>query len=516
MSVDATLWALIEQRATLTPELFALVDEQDGAMTFAELHDRAEHVAAGLADLGIDSTARVSWQLPTWIESFVLVAALSRLGALQNPMLPIYREREIRYILREVRPQLLITPGVWRGFDHAGLAAKVVDDLRESDDLVCTTLVCDHELPTGDPATLPPPPDDPDATRWVFYTSGTTADPKGARHSDATITAGAEGIVRGFAFDEADRYPVVFPFTHIGGVGMLIVQLLSGAGAIVVERFDPEVTPPLLGERGLTIAAGGTPLALLYLQYQREHPERWVFPKVRATMTGAAPKPPGLHAELRNELGGIGAVSVYGLTEAPFLVCSSVRDPDEKLATTEGRAVPGVELRVVDEDGRECRPGETGEIRARGDVLFLGYLNPRQDASAFDDDGWFRTGDLGALDADGYVTVSGRLKDVIIRRGENISATEVEGVLYDHPKVADVVVVGVPDAELGERAVAVAIARRADDPPALDELARWCERAGLAKQKWPERLEVVDDFPRNASGKPLKHELRSMLVGSDS
>ncbi len=168
-------------------------------MTFAELHDRAEHVAAGLADLGIDSTARVSWQLPTWIESFVLVAALSRLGALQNPMLPIYREREIRYILREVRPQLLITPGVWRGFDHAGLAAKVVDELRESDDLVCTTLVCDHELPTGDPATLPPPPDDPDATRWVFYTSGTTADPKGARHSDATITAGAEGIVRGFA-----------------------------------------------------------------------------------------------------------------------------------------------------------------------------------------------------------------------------------------------------------------------------------------------------------------------------
>ncbi len=480
-------------------------------MTFAELHDRAERVAAGLAAMGIDATSRVSWQLPTWIESFVLVAALSRLGALQNPLLPIYREREVRFITREVAPDLLVTPSTWRDFDYAALASRIVAE----EGLDCRTLVCDRSLPDGDPASLPPPPTDPHAVRWVFYTSGTTADPKGALHSDATIAAGAEGIARAFAFDESDRYPVVFPFTHIGGVGMLVVQLLTGAGAIAVERFDPEVSPPLLGERGLTIAAGGTPLALLYLQYQRAHAERWVFPKVRAAMTGAAPKPPGLHAELRNELGGIGAVSVYGLTEAPFLVCGSVRDPDEKLATTEGRPVPGVELRVVDEQGRVCGPGETGEIRARGVVLFRGYLNGERDAAAFDDDGWFRTGDLGSLDDDGYVTVSGRLKDVIIRRGENISATEVEGVLYDHPKVADVVVVGVPDPLLGERAVAVVIPRSADDLPTLAELTAACDAAGLAKQKWPEQLEVVDDFPRNASGKPLKHELRSNLVRCD-
>ncbi len=168
-------------------------------------------------------------------------------------------------------------------------------------------------------------------------------------------------------------------------------------------------------------------------------------------MTGAAPKPPRLHAELKHEIGGVGAVSVYGLTEAPFLVAASVRDPDDKLAATEGRPIPGVELRIVGNDDVACPPGVIGEIRARGDVICHGYLDPVHDTAAFDPDGFFRTGDLGSLDADGYLTVSGRLKDVIIRKGENISAKEVEDVLYNHPKVAEVAVIGLHDDDLGER-----------------------------------------------------------------
>jgi acyl-CoA synthetase (AMP-forming)/AMP-acid ligase II len=501
-----TLWSLVQTRAADSPDALFAVDESERALTFGEYRTRVEATAAGLHDLGVGASTRVSWQLPTRIDAFVLVGALCRLGALQNPMLPIYRERELRFVLGEVRPELFVVPGRWRGFDHHRAATTIVDELG----LDTRVLLADGTLPAGDPATLPPAPADPTATRWVFYTSGTTADPKGALHSDATILVGSRAVADRFELGVTDRYPMVFPFTHIGGIGMLAVQLLSGCAALAVEQYDAERTPPFLAAHDVTVPAGGTPLALMYLQYQRAHPERRVFPGTRAVMTGAAPKPPGLHAELQQEIGGVGAVSVYGLTEAPFLVVASVRDPDDKLATTEGRAVPGVELRVVAEDGHVCGPDETGEIRARGAVLCAGYLDPERGEGAFDADGFFRTGDLGRVDADGFVTVSGRLKDVIIRRGENISAKEVEDVLYAHPGVAEVAVIGLPDPALGERCCAVVLQVPGHERPTLEQLTAWCEGAGLARQKWPEQLEVLTDLPRNASGKVLKFVLRDL------
>ena len=202
--------------------------------------------------------------------------------------------------------------------------------------------------------------------RWIFYTSGTTADPKGALHSDETIVAGSRGVAERFELGPDDRYPIVFPFTHIGGIGMLFVQLLTGAGAILVEQYDDEQTPPFLAAHGVTLAAGGTPLVMRYLQYQRRHPEARVFPRLRAAMGGAAPKPPLLHSEVKAELGGAGVVSVYGLTEAPFVVLSSPRDPDDALARSEGRAAGGAELRIVDADGTRLRAGRRGrDPRAR-------------------------------------------------------------------------------------------------------------------------------------------------------
>jgi acyl-CoA synthetase (AMP-forming)/AMP-acid ligase II len=300
---------------------------------------------------------------------------------------------------------------------------------------------------------------------------------------------------------------MVFPFTHIGGVGMLFVQLLCGAGAILVEAYDEEQTPPLLGAHGVTLASGGTPLVMRYLQYQRRHPETRVFPRLRAAMGGAAPKPPLLHREVKAELGGAGVVSVYGLTEAPFVVLSSLRDPDDALAKSEGRAAGGAELRIVGADGRVCRPDEEGEIRVRGPQICRGYLDGKLDAEAFDADGFFRTGDLGSLDAQGFVRVTGRQKEIIIRNGENISAKEIEDLLYAHPRIADAAVIGLPDARTGERCCAVVVPAPG---AALDlaEIVRHCAAAGLARQKLPEQLELVASLPRNASGKVQKHELR--------
>ena len=507
---EPTLWSLVDARAAASPDGLVAVDESGRTLTFGELRAQAESTACRLAALGVDATSLVSWQLPTRLEAFVLVAALCRLGAVQNPILPIYRERELTFILNEVRPSVLVVPGEWRGFDHTQAATTVVDGLHESVGLDCRIVTCDPALPQGDPTTLPPAPSRADAVRWIFYTSGTTADPKGARHTDATILAGARSVASRFELAESDRYAVVFPFTHIGGVAMLAAQLLSGCGAIAVDRFDPELTPPLLRANGVTVLTGGTPVATLYLQYQRSHPEERAFPRARAVMTGAAPKPAAMHAELKSEIGGLGAVSVYGLTETPFLAVASVRDPAEKLATTEGRAVPGVDLRVVADDGHVCGPDEIGEIRARGSVVCCGYLNSERNADAFDADGYFRTGDIGSVDGRGFVTISGRLKDVIIRRGENIAASEVEDVLYSHPDIGEVAVIGLPDAALGERCCAVVVPIVGHATPTLDGLTAWCEAAGLARQKWPEQLELVDDFPRNASGKVLKTPLRTL------
>ncbi len=512
---ERSLWTLISARAERTPDLLIAVDERDQHLTFGQYRARVEQVAAGLYERGVGSGTRVAWQLPTWLESMVLVGALARLDALQVPMLPIYREREVRFILRQADPTLFIVPSRWRGFDYDELASRVARELRESDGIDCEVVPCGRDLPTGDPAGLPPyAPADAAATerapvRWIFYTSGTTAAPKGALHSDATLAAGAAGVVTAFGFTETDRYPMVFPFTHIGGIGMLFIQLMSGASSITLEQFDAEADMPVLAHHGMTLGAGGTPLATMFLAAQRRQLGTALFPQLRGVITGAAPKSATLHYELRDELGGTGALSCYGLTEVPFLSVSNLTDTDEQRATSEGRALAGAQVRVVADDGTDCAPGAPGEIRARGPQVCLGYLDPSLDADAFDRDGFFRTGDLGSIDADGYVSVVGRIKDIIIRKGEKISALEIESVLAGDPSVADVAVIGLPDAETGERCCAVIVPADPAAPPGLDDVAEICRVAGLARQKTPEQVESIDVLPRNASGKILKYELRA-------
>jgi acyl-CoA synthetase (AMP-forming)/AMP-acid ligase II len=248
-----------------------------------------------------------------------------------------------------------------------------------------------------------------------------------------------------------------------------------------------------------------------YLESQRRDPARRLFPRLKAAMAGAAPKPPQLHGEVRAELGGLGVVSCYGSTEVPFLSVSTIHDDDERLARTEGRVARSAEVRVVDESGRPLPAGASGEIRVRGPQVFRGYLDRRLDAEAFDADGFFRTGDLGSVDRDGYLTITGRLKDIIIRNGENISAKEVEDLLYAHPAIAEAAFIGLPDARKGERGCAVVVLR-AGASLDLAGLVAYCRAADLAPQKIPEQLELLGELPHNASGKVLKHELRARFA----
>jgi cyclohexanecarboxylate-CoA ligase len=273
-----------------------------------------------------------------------------------------------------------------------------------------------------------------------------------------------------------------------------------------METFHPERTPEVLARENVTVAGSGTPFHMAYLNYQKSHPTP-VFPHVRCFPGGGAPKPPQLVHDMR-ALFDAPVLSGYGLTEAPILTMASVDDTDDELAISEGKPMPGVELKMVTPAGAPAGPGEEGEIRAKAPQLMKGYLDSSLDADAFDDEGYFRTGDLGRIDDRGNVIITGRLKDIIIRKGENVSAKEVEDLLYTHPKVGDVAVIGLPDAERGEMVCAVVQGAPDADPLTMAEMKDFLVDGGLMVQKVPERLELVDTVPRNPSGKILKHELR--------
>jgi acyl-CoA synthetase (AMP-forming)/AMP-acid ligase II len=301
-----------------------------------------------------------------------------------------------------------------------------------------------------------------------------------------------------------DVYTLVFPVTHIGGISLLIGALLTGYRHIVVEAFHPETTCEVLSRNGVTIAGSGPAFWMAYVNYQRRHSERRVFPQLRALVGGGAPKPPTLDDDVADVL-GVPLVSGYGMTECPGVAHSGVDDPPD-VWRSDGHALDDSALSIAGPDGGPLPPGTQGEILVRGPMLFHGYLDLAHDEGAFVD-GWFRTGDVGTLDERGVLRVTGRIKDIIIRKGENISAKEVEDVLDLHPAIAEAAAIALPDDERGELCCAVITIADGATSPTLDDLANHCSDRGLARQKIPERLEVVDALPRNVTGKVLKDEL---------
>jgi acyl-CoA synthetase (AMP-forming)/AMP-acid ligase II len=289
---------------------------------------------------------------------------------------------------------------------------------------------------------------------------------------------------------------------------MLAVALVTGMRLVLVEAFDAARSPLFMAERGATLLGSALPFFHAYMAAQRAHGPERLFPGLRACVSGGAPKPPGLHEEIKETLGGVGVIGSWGLTEFPIATSGSFDDTDEQMSATEGAAGPGIEIRVVGLDGLDQPPGEEGELRLRGPQMFLGYANPALDADALDEQGFFHTGDLGIVAPTGHVTITGRVKDIIIRNAENIAASEIEDALHLHPAVADVAVIGLPDPRTGERACAVVKLADGVTTLSLADLAEHCRALGLAKQKVPEQLEIVDEVPRNAMGKIEKPALR--------
>ncbi len=505
-----SLWELLEERVNRSPERSMLIDPAQGReVSFGEFKAWAERVAAGFAGMGIGEDSSVTWVLPTRIETVVASFALSRLGAVQNPIIHIYRDKEVGFCIRQTKADLVLVPGTWAGFDYTAMVERVIAESSETD-LSPSILEVYDTLPEGDPATLGPAPQDPSATRWIYYTSGTTSDPKGVRHSDATLIAGGLGLAAALDMSADDVGSIAFPYAHIGGPDYMVTMLSSGFPALLIEKFVLDEVIEALNAHGATMAGGSTAFYTMFLNEQRKNPDTPLIPSLRLLSGGGAPKPPEVYYEVKAEM-GIPVSHGYGMTECPMIAQGSPHDTDEQLATTEGHTVLGCDVSVVGDDGVEVPAGEVGEIRVAGPMVFQGYTDESLMEAAFDDQGRFRTGDLGIKTPEGHITLTGRLKDVIIRKGENISAKEVEDVIYTHPSVGAVAVVGLADSERGERVCAVVETAPDADPLTFDGMVAACEAAGLMRQKIPEQLEIRDVLPRNATLKILKHELRAEL-----
>jgi acyl-CoA synthetase (AMP-forming)/AMP-acid ligase II len=512
--MTGTYWGLAEEAAHAHPERIVLVDDYGRSLTNAELRDAAECTAAALAQRGIRDGTVVSWQLPSTLETMVLMVALTRLGAVQNPILPIWRESEVRFATAQLGTEVIIVPGWWRGFDHVALA----DELAREQPM--TVVVIDHaarfgeglRLPAGDPASLPAPPTSETLPRWVYYSSGTTAAPKGVRHCDRSVIAGSAGVVGMFGASSDDVNPIAFPVSHIGGAAMLAASLLTGMRLVLFDEFDPVRTPKAIAAHRPTMLGSATPFFVAFMAAQREHGAEPLFPDLRGCVGGGAPITAELGRQVRETFSVAGVANAWGLTEFPVVTSPPPNGAPEVLDHTVGRPVAGVSVRVVDDFGREVEAGEEGELRLKGPQCFLGYVDETLNADAFDAEGWFRSGDRGRIDADGNVVVTGRIKDAIIRNAENISALEIEGALATHPAVADVAVIGVPDSRTGERVCAVVVAQPGSDIT-LGALAEHCHAQGLSRHKSPERLEIIEALPRNLTGKVLKNELRARFNG---
>ncbi|MFF7789801.1 AMP-binding protein [Streptomyces sp. NPDC007991] len=493
LSSSRTLWELLARRAALTPGR-PLFLQDDRVLTFGALRARAERVAAGLYGMGVRPGTVVAWQLPTRIETALLSFALARLGAVQTPVIPFYRDREVGFALRESKAEFFAVPGVWRGFDHAEMARRLgARGVFEAYD----------DLPDGDPSVLPAPPSDGTAVRWIYWTSGTTSDPKGVLHTDRSLLAGGSCLAHALRPSAGDVGSIAFPYAHIGGPDYTVMLLLYGFPAVLFEQFAlPDALEAYRGH-GVTLAGGSTAFYSMFLAEQRKQPGVPVVPSLRLLAGGGAPKPPELYHAVVREM-GVRLTHGYGMTEVPMITMGSPGDTPEQLATTEGRPPEGMEIRIVD-----------GEVRLRGEAVCRGYLDPGQTAEAFDENGFLRTGDLGRLTETGHLVLTGRLKDVIIRKGENISAQEIEDLLHRHPAVGDVAVIGLPDAARGELVCAVVEQPPGAEPLTLAAVTSFLRAEGLSVHKLPERLEVVDALPRGETlRKVLKYKLRERFAGT--
>jgi cyclohexanecarboxylate-CoA ligase len=503
----------IAEGAADYPDAVAVVDRR-GSHTYSEIDADVSRLAAALCERGVRVGDVVSWQLPNWYEGVLAHLAAIRLGAVSNPVMPIYRQAEVGFILRQAASRAFIMPDRFRSFDYADM----LRDLRGSLPDLKTVLVVGDKTPTGaEPfgealagtTGTPRASRDPNDICFLLYTSGTTAAPKGAMHSHNTLDYEARSFSAFFGLKRDDVTFMPSPLGHITGIMHGIqMPLMTGGSVVLQDIWRPDEAVRLMARHRCTVTVAATP----FLSGLLDEPSRarHDLSALRLFACGGADVFPSLVRRATEELSCL-VTRVYGSTEFPTATSTNRADPDRAHADVDGRAIGPVQMCITDSEGRPVPDGTPGELFLRGPELFLGYLDPALNDSAFRDD-WFRTGDIAVRDVGGYIRITGRQKDIILRGGENISAREVEDYLIDHPAIADIAVIGYPDPVMVERVAAVVVLA----PGAalgLPDVVAWLKGKGIAMQKIPERLMFAGELPRTPSGKIQKFKLRQQYVG---
>jgi acyl-CoA synthetase (AMP-forming)/AMP-acid ligase II len=521
--VHTTLADSLRAAVEAAPQRTVLVDK-DTRLDCATLYAQATRLAGALMGR-MPTGSTVSFMLPNWHEAAVIYLAATLAGMVVNPILPSLRDRDLRFILEDVETAMVFVPHQFGGHDYAEMLERVTAAMSTAPDVVVLRGSENRQAGPHTPyrSLLEYEPDaarlpalDPDAVRMVLYTSGTTGRPKGVLHSHNSMHALVCQIRDQWNVDPGDTFLVPSPIAHIGGsIYAFECPLLLGTTAVLMDRWDPSAAVVLMKNERCTHMAGATPFLRQLLSAAESTDAR--LPDLKVFICGGAAASPTLIRRAAEYFDGAVVTRVYGCTEVPVATVGAPR-PDEasRAADTDGR--PGIaEIKLV---AHEAAPAGDGEICVRGPQMLLGYRHPEDEADSFDAAGFFRTGDLGRWVDDQYLVVTGRVKDVIIRNGENISAREVEDLLADHPGIAEIAVVGLPDDKTGERACAVIVpaggpGESGAPRPDVASLLALLQSKGVAKFKAPEQVVIWDALPKNDAGKILKHQIQAALTKVD-
>ncbi len=521
--LECTVDAFLARAVAKFPEKTAVIAYRDdhcrvqpiARLSYLELSARVSRAAGSLMALGVGRGDIVAVQLPNWWEFIVIALAAGRVGAVVNPLMPIFRERELGFMLSHSEAKLLVIPKMFRGFDHEAMILSmrerlpklryvaVVDGLgpESFNDMWLKDGASD--LAFGETEGLRP-----DELAVLMFTSGTTGEPKGVMHSCNTLLACLTSLTERFRLANDEVLLCCSPMGHMSGFAAMFLQSIFLGGTLVLQDlWSASKGVAIMKAERVTHTAASTPfLADIceVVDHGAPRPDH-----MRTFLCAGAPIPPVLIERALKSL-GIPVSSLWGMTES---LTSTLTEPEratEKSSSSDGRAVAGVDVKVVDNEGNVLPVGQTGSLMVRGAQMFLGYFR-RPDLQTFDAAGWFDSGDLAYADSEGYIRINGRTKDVLIRGGENVPVFEIEALLYKHPALAEVAIVGYPDARLGERSCAFVVLR-AESMFDLASAQAYMAECHVAKQYWPERVEVLEALPRTPSGKIQKYVLRELAL----
>ena len=513
--VDRTVIDAFDEHVSKTPDKTLVVAAHGIRWSYREVAEKVEVLAANLAKLGVGHGDVISAQLPNWGEFVLIHLAATRLGAVTNALLPIYRAKDISHILGLARSKVAIIPDVFRGHDYVNTYGKLRPNLPDLQHVFVIGETCPQDMSpfdellknVGAPSVQHTKFSGDDVTILIF-TSGTESLPKGVMHSHNTLMYGNLAGAKRLGLTKDEVIWAVSPITHATGIHWNVRQaIVLGATVVIQEVWDPETALDLIERERCTYTCAATPFATMLLESQSLSSRD--VSSFRVFLCGGAAIPATLGAEVRERLGGCNLIPCWGMSECFAATMGSVTDPDSCRWGTDGSAMPGTEVAIFDENRvNHLGAGEVGEIATRGPHVCLGYFrDPQRTAETFSPDGWLFSGDLGVLDAQHYLRVVGRKKDIINRGGLKISAREVEEMIAKHPAVVGNVLVGVPDRRLGEKSCAFAVLREGKSL-SLEELITFLDGLGIAKYKLPEYLRILTELPMTPTGKVQKFKLK--------